>query len=165
MIRRLLVGAVIVAVIAGFAPTPQEQTLLAAPNNVTVAQIRFARDATPDGAPIGEAIEFFDDNNGVWAIVDFAEGSSGARLSYVLRLNGEDYTFGNIECCGGLGSGRFAFQLRRPNGNELPGGSFRLFLYEGFTEIGQAGFGIRGGQGADNGNAPSNTRNGDNDNN
>jgi hypothetical protein len=157
MIRRLLVGALIVAAVAGFAPTAREQALFAAPSELSVASITFAEGATADAAPINERVYFDRDNSGIWAFVDFADGGPGTQLTYVLRLNGEDFTFGTIECCGGRSSGRMAFELRSVGRDELPGGAYRLVIFEGDRELGQGGFGVRGGQGADNGNAPSNS--------
>jgi hypothetical protein len=154
MFRRLLVGALIIAAVASFAPTAQDK-LLAAPGN-GVAAIVFARGATDDAQPIGQRVYFNRDNSGVWAIVDFTDLGPGTDLKYVLQLNGEDFVFGKIACCGGQSSGRMAFKLKSANGDGMPGGAYRLYIYEGDNELGNAGFGVRGGRGADNGNVDSN---------
>ncbi len=156
MFRQLMVGALIIVTVAGLASSFQDsQPAAASPSNVSVS-ITFASAVTQDGDPVDERIEFGGDNH-VWAIVDFTDLSPGAKLSYILRVNKGDFNWGKLQCCGGLTSGRFAFQLEKRNGGaELPGGAYRLFIYDGDTEIGQAGFGVRGTRGLDNGNANSN---------
>ena len=159
MFRRLLVGAFIVVTVAGLAPTAREEPLLAAPNEAAVSSIVFAEGVTQDVQPIGEAIEFRRGVGTVWAVVELFELSSGTnRINWVLRLNEGDYRWGRVDCCGGMTSARVGIPLEGPEGRNLPGGAYRLFIYEGEREIGQAGFGVRGGRGSDNGNAPSNSQ-------
>ncbi len=164
MIRRLLVGAVILVATAGlFSVRQQETTAVAAPSNV-IGPISFGTGVNDQAQVTGEAIEFGSDPGTIWASFQFGGIGPGTKLSFVLQLNGEDYAWGPILGVGNTSSGRIAIPLTRPSdGGSLPGGAYRLTIYEGMTEVGRGGFGIRGGGGADNGNAPSNSHGGDDD--
>jgi hypothetical protein len=148
--RRLLVGGVIVMAVAGLSPTFQDYpSVEAAPSNA-VGLITFAAGTDANANPVGEAIEFHSGITEVWAFFTFGN-VSGGEIDYILRLNGWDYTWGKTGCCQGVSSGRAAIPLRDAEGDELPGGSYTLYLYEGDTEVGRGSFGVRGEGGADNG--------------
>ena len=162
MFRRLLACALIVVAVAGLTATLREPALVTAAPGNALNTIRFAEGVTQNLQPIGERIYFDSEVDVVWAVVDFSGIPPGTQLTYILRLNNFDYRFGDLNCCGNLASGRFAFPLQGRGGDELPGGAYRFYVYQGDQEIGQAGFGVRGDSGADNGNTNSNSDN-DND--
>jgi hypothetical protein len=148
--RRLLVGGVIVMAVAGLSPTFQDYpSVEAAPSNA-VGLITFAAGTDANANPVGEAIEYRSGTEVVWAFFSFGN-VAGGEIDYILRLNGWDYTWGKTGCCQGVASGRAAIPLRSPGGDELPGGAYTLYLYEGDKEVGRGSFGIRGEGGADNG--------------
>ncbi|MFN8523181.1 MAG: hypothetical protein U0821_08760 [Chloroflexota bacterium] len=157
MIKRLIVAGALLAAITGLTTRPDQLMLYAAPAN-GVDAISFAHGMGSDGSPIGPAVEFGKDSAEVWAIIDFRNVPPGAKMTYLLRVNGEDYSWGDLNCCGGVQNGRLGFQLRKRNGGggDLPGGAYRLFIYENDKEVAQGGFGVKGRQGLDNGNANSN---------
>ncbi len=163
MFRRLLVGAVIVMAIAGAYPAWQaDEAVEAAPANV-VGPISFGTGVNDQAMVTGERIEFDRDSGTVWASFEFAGLGPGTNLSYILRLGDDDYAWGPISF-GSASSGRMAIPLRKPSGgDDLPGGAYKLFIYEGSVEVARGGFGVKGGRGADNGNARSNSNPDDDD--
>jgi hypothetical protein len=44
---------------------------------------------------------------------------AGERLSFIARATGSDWKYGDLECCEGGSSGRFAFPLERRSGKPL----------------------------------------------
>jgi hypothetical protein len=164
MFRRLLVGAVIVAAIAGVnSPWQADRTVEAAPANV-IGSISFGTGVDDQAQVTGEGVEFSSDPGTIWASFPFSGVGSGTQWTYVLRLNGTDFAWGDINCCGSTTSGRMAIPLVQPsNGAELPGGAYRLYIYEGSQEVGNGGFGVRGDDGADSGDPESNSNPDDDD--
>ena len=76
-----------------------------------------------------------------------------------MRFNGEDYnfdndTFGHLNCCDAIGSGRFGFPDRQESGDkgDLPGGAYDVRIYLNGTEIANGGFGIKGTGGGEHDN-------------
>jgi hypothetical protein len=146
MIRRLLVGAVLVAAFATLSPlTPTPQPAQASPATQD-ATLYFANHVSSSGEIIGEAVEFSRGADNIWAIMD-ASGFAGSKLTYRLTLNGDDYRWGSLGCCRDGGGSSVAFRL-----HNLPGGAYIMYVYNGDTEIARAGFGVRGGRGSDNDN-------------
>jgi len=151
MFRRLFVGVALIVAFASlgsFSRTPQAAQ--ASPFNQS-ATIVFADDVSKDGEVVGERVEFGRNKHVVWAVVDGV--APGANLSYILRLNGSDYKWGDLNCCKNSG-GQIAFPLAR-NGNRdkpIPGGAYTLLVYDGDKEIARGGFGVNGGKGSDNDN-------------
>jgi hypothetical protein len=154
MLRRLLVGAAIVAAVAGVAPVAQESATVAASPASQVTNIQFAYTVTP-GAEIvykAESDYFSRETHIVWAVMDFSGFAPGTKLTYLLRLNGWDYKYGDFACCRDLTSGRLAYPLFRRDdpGRTIPGGDYDLYVFDGDKLVGQGSFGVRGGRGSDN---------------
>jgi len=147
MLRRLIVGVVLIAAFASLgsftrAPAPAE----AAPANqgVSITIVDHKGDGTDQAQ-----VEFNKGEGKVWAIVDGVP--SGANLSYILRLNGDDYRWGNLDCCKS-GGGSFKFSLSSKDNGSIPGGAYQVLVYDGDKELARAGFGVKGGRGSDNDN-------------
>ena len=154
MLRRLIVGAAIVAAVAGLAPAVQPQPVASASPANDVINVEFAYTVTP-GAEIvykADSDYFSRDTNVIWAVVDFVNFAPGTKLNYILRLNGWDYKNGNFACCADLTQGRLAFPLYRRDdpGRDIPGGDYDLLIFDGDKLVGQGSFGVRGGRGSDN---------------
>ena len=161
MLRRLLVGAAIVAAAAGLAPAVQPQQVASASPAQGITSIQFAYTVTPGAEIVYMAdSDYFDrDTNIIWAVVDFNDFAPGTKLKYVLRLNGGDYKFGDFACCKDLTQGRLAFPLYRRDdpGRDIPGGDYTLLIFDGNKLIGEGSFGVRGGRGSDNEDPESNS--------
>jgi hypothetical protein len=156
MLRRLFVGAAIVAVVAGLAPAGQNQPVASAsPANVT-ANLQFAYTVTPDAQIVyqAESDYFSRETHLVWAVLDFYDLAPGTRLTYVLRANDGDYRSGRLPCCDNLTTGRLAFPITRRNDSDrtVPGARYEMFVYAGDQQIAEGSFGVRGGRGLDNDN-------------
>ena len=161
MFRRLLVGAAIVATVAGLAPAVQNQPIAAASPANDITNIQFAYQVTPGAEIVLQAEQdyFSRDTHVVWAVVDFANLAPGTKLNYVLRLNGWDYKYGDFACCRDLTQGRLAYPLFRRDdpGRSIPGGEYTLLIFDGDKLVGQGAFGVRGGRGSDNEDPESNS--------
>ena len=65
-------------------------------------------------------------------------------------IDGEDYKFGKLNCCGSR-NGRFAFPFtKRGGGGDLPGAAYDVRIYANGAEIAHGGFGVNGRGGLDN---------------
>ena len=156
MLRRLVVGAAIVAAVAGLAPAVQEQPVAAASPANASGSLQFAYTITPD-AQIVETAEqdyFSSETRVVWAVLDFYDVPPGTRLTYKLRANNRHYQSGTLACCGDLTSGRLAFPITRRGDPDrtVPGARYDLVVYAGGQRIAEGSFGVRGTRGFDNDN-------------
>ena len=156
MLRRLFVGAAIVAAVAGVGPAVQQQSVASAsPANVR-ANLQFASTVTPGAEIVSQAESdyFATRTHLVWAVLDFYDLAPGAKLTYVLRANDGDYQYGTLPCCDNLTTGRLAFPITRRNDDDrtVPGARYEMFVYSGDEQIAQGSFGVRGVRGLDNDN-------------
>src|SRR5881398_1605478 len=91
MLGRLFVGVGLVALFASLSLVGHlPGSVLVSPANQS-ASLRFAHDVTSNGEVLGEGVDFGREKHTVWAILDYPSASPGANLSYILRLNGDDY--------------------------------------------------------------------------
>ncbi|MCC6178528.1 MAG: hypothetical protein IT305_24760 [Chloroflexi bacterium] len=152
MFRRLLVGVALVAGIAALGPALQSAAPAEASPANAINSLVFAPQVTTEGVPVGERIEFSRDTHIVWAVVNFNGLANGTQLTYILRLNGWDYSWGSMACCDGVTNGRLAFPLHNKDTTDevIPGGAYTLYIYNGDTEVARGGFGVNGGRGSDN---------------
>lgn len=149
MLRRLFVGVALIALFASLSLWGRQPAAVqAAPASDSAASISFADHQ--DGS--GETINFRRGEGAVYAFVDYPGGSPGAKLSYIMRLNGWDYKWGDLKC--GSSCSSFAFRLTKKDGDSdgIPGGAYQVLVYDGDTEIARGGFGVKGGRGSDNDN-------------
>ncbi|MFN8637321.1 MAG: hypothetical protein U0893_26015 [Chloroflexota bacterium] len=146
MLRRLLLCAALIVAFASlgsFTRTPA--TVEAAPANQSVTiYVTDHQDAGSDQAQV----EFQRGEGRVWAHVEGIP--AGANLSYILRLNGDDYKWGKLDCCKSGGTAIFAITSK--DDGSIPGGAYLLLVYDGDKELGRTGFGVKGGKGSDNDN-------------
>jgi hypothetical protein len=147
MFRRLVVAVALIAAFAALGSfTRAPEAVQASPANQSISLTIV--DHKSDGTDEAKA-EFSKHEGKVWAIVDGAP--VGANLSYILRLNGWDYKWGKLDCCKS-GGGSFAFAVFSKDNGSIPGGAYELLVYDGDTELGRTGFGVKGGKGSDNDN-------------
>lgn len=147
MLRRLFVGVAVIALFASMSLWGRQPAAVqAAPGNDSAASISFADHS--DGS--GETLYFQRGEGAVYAMIDYPGGGSGSKLSYIMRLNGDDYKWGDIKC--GSSCSSFALRLTGKDGKNIPGGAYLVLIYDGDTEIARGGFGVRGGRGSDNDN-------------
>ena len=156
MLRRLLVGAAIIAAVAGLPPALQPQPVASASPANASATLQCAYTVTP-GAEIvyqAESDYYSSRTRLVWAVLDFYDLAPGTKLTYILRANGRDYRSGTLPCCGGLTSGRLAFPITRRDDPDrtVPGARWDMFVYAGGQQIAAGSFGVRGTRGLDNDN-------------
>ena len=173
MITRLLVSASLVVTIAllgvvfGGASSPLHPTpVSAAPASTTVDGLDFSHGITNDAQPVNPDVEYHSGENKVWVSFNFRDHATGSKVSYLVRANGQDYRWGDLDCCS-VSSGRFAFPIERRNGGALAGAAYDVRIYVGDVEVAHGGFGVKGKQGLDNGDPdPNHGKNGNgNDNN
>jgi len=147
MLRRLLVGVALIALFASLSLWGQRPAAVveASPANAD-GSISFADHS--DGG--GETIEFRKGEGAIWAFVDYPAGGSGNKMSYILRLNGWDYKWGNLKC--GSSCSSFSFRVDSKDNGSIPGGAYEVYVYDGDKEIARGGFGVKGGKGSDNDN-------------
>ena len=146
MLRRLFVGVALIAAFASLGSFSRVPALVeAAPANqsVSLVVVDHKGDSSSDAQ-----VEYQKGENKVWAHVDGVP--AGANLSYILRLNGDDYKWGKLDCCKSGGS--FAFSLTSKDNGSIPGGAYLLLVYDGDKELARTGFGVKGGRGSDNDN-------------
>jgi hypothetical protein len=148
MLRRLIVGVAVIAAFASMSLVGRlPASVLASPANQT-ASLSFADHS--DGS--GEQIDFRKGEGKVWALLDYPYGNSGSNLSFILRLNGDDYSWGKIKCGSSCSSIAIPLENKDHSNAGIPGGAYQMFVYDGDTEIARAGFGVKGGKGSDNDN-------------
>jgi len=172
MIVRLLLSASLLAVIAlfgvifgGSSDPIRPGAVAASPASTTVDGLDFSHSVTSDAQPVDPDVEYHSGENKVWVSFNFRDHDPSARVSYLVRANGTDYVWGRLNCCN-ANSGRFAFPIERRNGSgdALAGAAYDVRVYVNDAEVAHGGFGVKGKQGQDNGNARSNDHQG-NDNN
>jgi hypothetical protein len=72
-------------------------------------------------------------------------------MSYLVRANGEDWRWGDLDCCEGA-TGQFAFPLERDSGKDLGGAAYDAYVYANNAEVAHGGFGVKGRGGFDHDN-------------
>lgn len=136
-----------------FQPATAQAAPAAAPAATTVGPLTFSRSMDSDGRPGGVDVEFGGGNRNVWVSFDYRDHDPNAKVSYLVRANGEDYKWGRINCCPN-NSGRAAFEIthRNDGGKNLPGAAYEVRLYVNDVEVAVGGFGIKGRGGLDHDN-------------
>jgi hypothetical protein len=170
MIVRLLISASLLTAIAllgvgfgGSADSLRPSPVAAAPAATTVDGLDFSHGITSDAQPVNPDIEYGKGENKVWVSFNYRDHNPATKVSYLVRAGGKDYVWGRLDCCSS-GSGRFAFPIERRNGGQLAGAAYDVRIYVSDVEVAHGGFGVKGKQGLDNGDAESNDHPG-NDNN
>ena len=170
MIVRIAVVAVVLAtfVVLGapwngssvsLAPATVSAAPVGAPAATSTDGLQFSTHVSSDGKPQDPRVEFGSGTNTVWASFQYHDHDPSAKVSYLVRADGEDYTFGKLDCCNGS-NGRYAFPITKRSGSgDLPGAAYDVRVYVNDTEVANGGFGVKGrggldhdGQGNGNGN-------------
>src|SRR5262245_28148420 len=133
MLRRLFLGVALIAAFASLGSFAHRPVAVEASPANQAGSISFSDHS--DGS--GEVIYFQRGENAVWAHVDYPGGGNGSHLSYIMRLNGDDYKWGDIKC--GSNCGSFEFRLSGKDGKSIPGGAYQVLVYDGDTEIARGG--------------------------
>ena len=133
-----------------FQPATAQAAPAAGPAATTVNGLTFSRSLDSDGAPGGVDVEFGGGNRNIWVSFDYRDHDANAKVSYLVRTNGEDYKWGKINCCPS-NSGHAAFEITHRNGGDrdLPGAAYEVRLYVNDAEVAVGGFGITGRSGLD----------------
>jgi hypothetical protein len=150
-----LLGIALVGSLLGEAPLWQPPigarlrppSAIAAPALVGLGDLTFSADVDGDGSPVESQTEFNSSTERVWTTFDYRD-YGGEAMSYLVRANGEDWTWGDLDCCEAA-RGRFAFPIERRSGRDLGGAAYDVFVYASNAEVGQGGFGVRGTRGFD----------------
>jgi hypothetical protein len=156
IVRLLLAGSLLVAVALLGAPlgTPTDSLraapVAAAPASTYTDGIAVSHGITGDGQPVNEDYEYAKDTHSVWISFNYYDHDTRAKVTHLVRANGDDYKWGDLDCCKG-NSGRFAFELDGKNGNDLAGAAYDVRIYVNGAEVANIGFGVKGKGGLDNG--------------
>ena len=137
-IRRAIALLAILAVLT----TPA----LAAPARMGLDGLTFSADVDGQANPVDTRIEYDSSTERVWTSFAYRD-YGGEAMSYLIRANGDDWRWGDLDCCEGS-NGRFAFPIERRSG-DLGGAAYDVFVYASNAEVGHGGFGVRGTQGFD----------------
>ena len=122
---------------------------VAAPAATSTDDLQFSAHVSSDSRPESPRSEFGGSVDAVWASFQYHEHDPSAKVSYLVRANGEDYKFGRLDCCNGS-NGRHAFPITKRNGNgDLPGAAYDVRVYVNDSEVAQGGFGVNGREGLD----------------
>jgi hypothetical protein len=164
----LVVGAAVLSVTVGpnlAIVRPQRigvaSVALAAPAAIDVGELLFSESVDDRARPHDPKIEFDTTTDDVWVSFDY-HNNSGSSVSYLARANGEDWAWGDLDCCEGS-QGRDAVPLLRRSGKDLGGAAYEVFIYDGDTEKARGGFGVHGTKGFDS-DGQGNSNNNGNDN-
>jgi hypothetical protein len=115
MLRRLFIGVALIAAFASLGSfARQPHAVEASPVNQSAGSISFADHE--DGS--GNTVEFRRGEGAVWAFVEYPGGGNGSNLSYIMRLNGDDYKWGDLKC--GSNCSSFAFRLSSKDNGGIP---------------------------------------------
>jgi hypothetical protein len=133
-----------------------------APAGMGTNSLTFATDVDDRANAVRPQTEFSSHTERVWATFAYRD-YSGESMSYLVRANGEDWRWGDLDCCEGQG-GQFAFPIERRSNNDLGGAAYDVFIYANNAEVGHAGFGVRGTQGFDDNDGDDNGNSNGNDN-
>jgi hypothetical protein len=139
-------------------------TAAAAPAATSTDGLQFSTSVSSDGKPNDPRVEFGGGTHTIWASFEYHDHDSSARVSYLVRADGEDYKYGKLDCCDGS-HGRYAFPITKRSGNgDLPGAAYDVRVYVNDAEVAHGGFGVKGRNGLDhdgqengNGNGNDNT--------
>jgi hypothetical protein len=130
-------------------PTTAAAAPVAAPAATSTDGLQFSTRVSSDGKPEDPRTEFGDGTNTVWASFQYHEHDSNAKVSYLVRADGEDYKYGTLDCCKGS-NGRYAFPITKKNGHgDLPGAAYDVRVYVNDAEVAHGGFGVKGRDGLD----------------
>ncbi|MCC7368106.1 MAG: hypothetical protein IT306_06780 [Chloroflexi bacterium] len=128
----------------------QPTMVAAAPADTTTNGLTFSKSVDSDARAIHPDVEFGRGTEVVWASFDYTDHDGNAKVTYLVRANGEDYRWGTLDCCKG-GSGRAAFPIEKRSGHgNLPGAAYEVRVYVNGAEVAVGGFGVKGGRGLDN---------------
>jgi hypothetical protein len=135
---------------SSFQPATAQAAPAAGPAATTVSGLTFSRSMDSDGRAGGVDVEFGGGNRNIWVSFDYRDHDGNAKVSYLVRANGEDYKWGRINCCPN-NSGHAAFEITHRNGGDrdLPGAAYEVRLYVNDAEVAVGGFGIKGRSGLD----------------
>ena len=136
-----------------FQPSTAEAAPVAGPAATTMSGLTFSRSMDSNGNPGGVDVEFGGGNRNIWVSFDYRDHDSNAKVTYLVRANGEDYKWGRIDCCPN-NSGHASFEITHRNGGgkDLPGAAYDVRIYVNDAEVAQGGFGIKGRGGLDHDN-------------
>lgn len=121
----------------------------AAPAAASSGGIEFSTSVNANARAANPRVEFSGGTHTVWASFQLRDHDRGAKVSYLVRANGEDYRYGDLDCCK-AGNGWYAFPIQKRNGGELPGAAYDVRVYVNNVEVAHGGFGVTGRGGLDN---------------
>lgn len=122
---------------------------VAAPAESGSNDIQFSTRMSSIGQPVDPRVEFGSGTNTIYASFELRDHDAGAKVSYLVRANREDYKSGKLDCCPG-GNGRYVFPITKRNGGgDLPGAAYDVRVYVNDVEVAQGGFGVKGRGGLD----------------
>ncbi len=156
VVALVLVGLPMLPALASRGPADGAWTVrpaAAAPAATDLTALAFSEAVNDRKEPIGQRTEFGDPDQ-VWVSFGYSNHDPNVKVSYLVRANGEDFRWGDLDCCGGR-QGRYAFPIERRGGRELGGAAYEVRIYMGDAEVAVGGFGVRGREGFDSDNQDS----------
>jgi len=184
MRRAVIAGALVLSTVfasgtfldrAGLGEGTAQAAPAAADTDVQISALRFGEAVDKDFNPVSEKVEFGKGTDFVWVVFEY-NNYTGGKMTYLTRANGEDYSWGDINCCQ-FPSHRIGFKVDR-KGQEnasvstttvaeqpgmmsafsvadapalLPGAGYDVYIYLNGVEVGRGGFGVKGKKGLDSG--------------
>ena len=156
IVALVLVGLPMLPALTSRGPVDGPWTLpaaAAAPAATDPTRLPSSEAVNARALPIRPRTEFSDQDR-VWVSFGYANHDPNVKVSYLVRANGEDFRWGDLDCCGGR-EGRYAFPIERRSGRELGGAAYDVRIFMGDAEVAHGGFGVRGREGFDSDNQDS----------
>src|SRR6185369_14958698 len=107
IVMLLVVGAEVLSVTVGRVQAnadPQQfgaaSVALAAPAAIDVGELLFSESVDDRSRARDPKIEFDTTTDDVWVSFDYHD-NAGSNMSYLARANGEDWAWGDLDCCEG----------------------------------------------------------------
>jgi len=143
MIARIAAVIALLVAVAGLR-TP---SVAAAPADASSNGIDFSSSVSSGNQPSDPRVEFGGNTHTVWASFGLHDADQNAKVSYLVRANGEDYKWGKLDASG---NGRHAFPITKRSGSgNLPGAAYDVRVYVNDAEVAHGGFGVKGRGGLD----------------
>lgn len=134
-------------ILAGFLASLAPTATAAGPVGAQLSDLAFSESVDDRARPRDPRVEFDSSTDEVWVSFEYRD-FHGGQVSFLARANGEDWAWGDLDCCDGE-RGRYAFPLRRRSGKDLGGAAYEVLVYIGDEEQARGGFGVRGARGFD----------------
>jgi hypothetical protein len=140
---------------AHFSLAPHLYTWVSAAPAGDIGGLSFSEAIDAQAEPIWKNNVFDRDVERLWVSFNYYSVAPGAKVSYTITFNGEDWQGGPLTCCDGS-DGRYAFPIERERDRNLSGGGYLVIIWVGGAEASRGFFSVAGTDGGDNENTNEN---------